>query len=96
MHENAMQLKQKALKIHPLLGQNWGFKLLIWTLPTTPGAHLSGHSKKPLVVQAANGEFRRQSRASAKVTLWKGEALLRANAAKTAHVYKATVGTAGQ
>lgn len=26
MHENAMQLKQKALKIHPLLGQNWGFK----------------------------------------------------------------------
>lgn len=46
MHENAMQLKQKALKIHPLLGQNWGLKLLIWTLSTAPGAHLPGHSKK--------------------------------------------------
>lgn len=58
MHENAMQLKQKALKIHPLLGQSWGFKLLMSTSPTAPGAHLPGHGGKPPVGQALSREFR--------------------------------------
>lgn len=56
MHENAMQLKQKALKIHPVLGQNRGFKPLMSTSPTAPGAHLP--RGKPLMVQAVNREFR--------------------------------------
>jgi len=56
MHENAMQLKQKALKIHSLLGQDWGFKLLM--SPTAPEAHLPGPREKPQMVQAVSMEFR--------------------------------------
>lgn len=82
MHENAMQLKQKALKIHSLLGQNWGFKLLMSTLPTVPGAHLPGHGGKPQWCRLLTNEPDIRSQLNGEVPLCGGEALLRANATK--------------